>query len=62
MIEADIPVGTTLRVRVTVPLKPLVLDRVTLAVAEPAHPRASMDGLAAIEKSGCDMLLLKVAV
>jgi len=38
-----------------------MLDSVTPEVAEPVHPKARIDGLAEMEKSGCDTVLLKVA-
>ena len=62
LIEVNNPTGTTFRISVTVPLKPLRLDSVTIEVAEPTHPRVSVDGLAEMEKSGCNTPLLKVAV
>jgi hypothetical protein len=55
------PVGETDVVRVMLPLKPLMLDRVTVDVVQEPAGVATLEGLAVMEKSGDGALLLKVA-
>jgi hypothetical protein len=61
LIAAVTPRGATFTVRLIVPEKPLRLDRVTVEVAEPTHPRVRLEGLAEMEKSGCPAPLVNVA-